>query len=707
MKTTCPHCSQHIEIDEETLTSLQASSHFACPSCSSEVPVPALPEPPATAPLHQPRGENHAPQNPAPSTLARTHRGLNRNLLILGSVALLVLGGLAFFLASQKSGDTHVTNQNIANEIINNTYFQQLIASGATTEKDLEAVADIQPYDDGFIGISREKVTWEEAREFAAKTGADILEFQEEELADFLTSTFPEVHGTTVWIAENGNPRAADSPDVMEITTLDRKRRAFIQWPQAPASPSPVDDFRYTSDGSSITITGYNGKGGEVRIPDIIDGLTVTGIGMKAFMSRESLTSVTIPASVTEIGYFAFGGCSALLKIEVAASNPSYRSLDGVLFNADQTVLIRYPGGKAGSYTIPSSVTEIGARAIVGCDHLTNVTIPTSVTSINEGAFYACANLLDIEVTEGNTSYQSVGGVLFNVDQTKLIKYPQGKTGDCIIPAGVTNIEDNAFLGCTGLSSVIIPDSVIGIGESAFQHCTNLTHIAIGNGVTSIERSAFENCASLTKVTIPGSVSSIRGWAFRGCTALTRLVISTSVTAIGGGAFSDCAALLDIEVAAGNPKYRSVDGVLFDADQTKLILYPGGKTGNYTIPANVTKIGYMSFSGCAGLSGVTIPNSVIDIESYAFKGCTGLDDVTLPERLTMIEDEAFAGCTGLISATFKGNAPASFRMDAFKNTATGFTIYFRPGATGFTTPEWHGYPAKEGEPETTTSPSDQ
>ncbi len=94
---------------------------------------------------------------------------MNRNLLVLGSVALLILGGFAFFVASRKSGDTHVTKQ-----IINNTYFQQLIASGATTREDLEALEIIRPYGDGLIGISRENFDWPGAVGFAGRAGGNL-----------------------------------------------------------------------------------------------------------------------------------------------------------------------------------------------------------------------------------------------------------------------------------------------------------------------------------------------------------------------------------------------------------------------------------------------------------------------------------------------------------------------------------------------------
>lgn len=100
----------------------------------------------------------------------------HRNLLVPGIAALAVLGGIGFVLASRKSGDSHVTKNDIRNDIINNSYFAQLIASGATTRKDLERLAVIAAYRDGFIGISKEAVAWSEATKFAVGTASSVLD---------------------------------------------------------------------------------------------------------------------------------------------------------------------------------------------------------------------------------------------------------------------------------------------------------------------------------------------------------------------------------------------------------------------------------------------------------------------------------------------------------------------------------------------------
>ncbi|HOX01930.1 MAG TPA: leucine-rich repeat protein [Verrucomicrobiota bacterium] len=292
------------------------------------------------------------------------------------------------------------------------------------------------------------------------------------------------------------------------------------------------------------------GKTGSYAIP-----ASVKRIGYQAFRDCDRLTQITIPNGVTHIEMLAFTGCSGLTGIEIPQSlvyieqeafavcpnlttftvdplNTSFDSLDGVLFSRSRDTLVAYPNGKAGSYTIPSSVVSIkdwafrdcnmltsitipngvlsiGRYAFALCDRLASVVIPQSVTSIGDGAFSECANLTAITVDPLNSAYSSLDGVLFDRNRSLLMQCPGAKTGSYVVPNGVTGIEGGAFSSCTGLTDVTIPDSVESIGASAFRDCTGLVSATVGQSVASLDFYAFHNCPNLTSIYFRGDAPSL------------------------------------------------------------------------------------------------------------------------------------------------------------------------------------------------------
>ena len=218
----------------------------------------------------------------------------------------------------------------------------------------------------------------------------------------------------------------------------------------------------------------------------------------------------------------------------------------------------------------------------------------------------------------------------------------------------VTAIGQNAFRNQTKITSVTIPDSVKTIGNSAFFNCYNLTSVTIPDSVRTIGERAFELCSRLTSVTIPNGVISIGAYAFGNCRGLTSIAIPGSVTSIGSNPFYNCSKLTSIKVDDSNTSYSSVDGVLFNKEQTVLAVYPCGKTGtSYTIPGSVTSIKDSAFSDCSNLTSVEIPGSVTSIGTAAFSGCQRLTSIEIPGSVTSIGTNAFASCDSLTSVTLR------------------------------------------------------
>ena len=233
------------------------------------------------------------------------------------------------------------------------------------------------------------------------------------------------------------------------------------------------------NDGAAI-IDGYTGSEASIEIPSEIDGYPVTEIGGGAFSDSDcaSLTSITIPESVTSIGKNAFDGCTSLTSITIPEG---VTSIGDFVFDGCTSLT---------SITIPYGVVSIGWKAFFGCTSLTSITIPEDVTSIGESAFESCTSLTSIT-----------------------------------IPESVTYLGWKAFSGCASLTSVTIPGSVTSIGIRTFSGCTSLTSITIPGSVTSIGSSAFSDCTSLTSITIPDSVTRIGSYAFFGCTGLKLITI--------------------------------------------------------------------------------------------------------------------------------------------------------------------------------------
>ena len=316
------------------------------------------------------------------------------------------------------------------------------------------------------------------------------------------------------------------------------------------AVATPVLDFTYTATATEVTITDYTGVGGAVVIPASINGTPVTAIGNYAFSSNsqgiQSITSLSIPDSVTSIGNDAFYYWRSLTNIEVDSTNPAYSSLGGILSDKNQTTLIQFPKGRSGSYTIPNSVTSIGSRALFDCSGLTSVTIPASVTSIGGFTFERCNSLTNITFKGNPPTIEDYS--FYGLADGATVSYPSKATGWGATFGGLTTVVDYSDLftyttannqatitGYTGTGGVvIIPASIDGvpvtaIGDNAFKGSISLTTVGIPASVTSIGYGAFVDCQGLDGIWVPVA-TVIASQAFSPSTTVFRYLTDAQLT---------------------------------------------------------------------------------------------------------------------------------------------------------------------------------
>lgn len=325
--------------------------------------------------------------------------------------------------------------------------------------------------------------------------------------------TFADQWGSSV-TASSGTSYAVNYNDVSSITVspgsdAEDSQHNFIirldltnwDWDTKTGATFTVTVAAATNtfyfDETTRTITEYNGTDTVVVIPSKINGVTVETIDHAAFQNS-AVTSVTIPASVTEIGSNAFAGCTNLTSVN-------------------------YEGDWS------------------------NLTIQSGNPAVQDAAN---APLFDFEFTPDNTAV-----IVTNY------KY-NGAAADVTIPSRykgkpVTTIGHAAFFN-SAVTSVTIPDSVTSISDHAFVNCPQLTNISIPNSVTYIGFSAFSSCTRLKSITLPSSLSSISGALFSGCSQLTTIHIPVSVTSIGNCAFDDCPSLMTVTYPGSKTQWDDI-----------------------------------------------------------------------------------------------------------------------------------------------------
>lgn len=414
----------------------------------------------------------------------------------------------------------------------------------------------------------------------------------------------------------------------------------------------------------SIGKCAFCGSGLEsIVIPD-----KIIEIPYGAFSECAHLSSIILPQNLTIVGEEAFSQCNSLLSVKLPNSVLSVgkrafwfcTNLNSVILSQSLTQISSGMFSECWSLShidLPAGLTDIESSAFSNCHALTEITIPAEVDGIAEGAFISCTNLESINVNDGNVSYYSVDGILFN--DNVLVCYPARKSGATYaIPQNVNIIASAAFNSTCNLQTVDIPSYVREIGRSAFVD-SSIRSISIPDSITEIKYCTFWNCQELNRIALPASIVTIIQDAFRNCVSLSDVYYVGSerewneITIENNNGYLTSAT---IHYNSTKPESEIRSGVCGDNltwnldDEGILTISGEGRMYDYSDVVD----------GCAPwfpvkdqIKKVVLGEGVLSIGDYAFDRCENLSSVNSPDNLTSIGRGAFNRCTNLRSIGFK------------------------------------------------------
>lgn len=530
---------------------------------------------------------------------------------------------------------------------------------------------------------------------------------------------------------------------------------------------------------------------------EIAEGTRVIGAAALAYCS--SLTSVTIPSGVISIGGGAFADCFSLSSVTIPSSvmyissdafrktalyNDASNWVDNVLYV--DNCLIDATQDLSGAYDIAEGTRVIAESAFLGCTNLTSVTVPSSVVNIGPKAFASTDNLTDIQVESGNPAYLSENGILYNADQTVLLRYPEGKKDRTLtIPAnlrcfGFSAVDSNSYLNriewnavnftdfsynifpewpyvstlvigegvehipaylcnkfSSSLRSLTIPSTVTSVGQDAFAGCGNFT-VYKNYSLQYLPESFIENSPNLEELVYPAIGFAYLGTDQLVSTKLKSLIVHTPFTDSSIydrlikflSIQQNTLTYIDIEILTTNDYQYVPDKCFLDFALLETAKLPNGLISigyrafencrvlqEFTIPASVTEIGESAFENCRSLSALhfggsteeqaddpatlqcalqrignwafyncsllqelNIPEGVTEIGNAAFYGCSHLEDLVLPSSLQTIGDYGFSDCSNLERITVNAAIPPVIEANTFYEVDRSIPVYVPKGS---------------------------
>ena len=463
---------------------------------------------------------------------------------------------------------------------------------------------------------------------------------------------------------------------------------------------------------------------------DNMQAVEITGNGIvpeSAFEGCTTLTSVTVGAGITSIGYHAFYDCENLTEVNnnsgiqllaestmqgyIAYYAESVNS-KFVFTYAYGTVTLTGYNGTDEHLVLPAVYTSLSGDITAGYaigdsvfreGNMLSVIIPDSVISIGEDAFYSCINLTNVDLGSNITAIENYA--FRNCNKLKSV----------IVPDSVTHLGSGVFSGCNSLESITVP--FVGaeadktdsdtyqypfgyiFGTSLFAEAVEVRQSYYGSSTSSTTSTtyyipsslrsvtvtggnilcgAFYNCSTLTSVTIGGNVAGIGDQAFYYCRRLTVITIPDSVTSIGDSAFYYCDGLMSVTIGNGVTSIGS--DVFSDCSVLEsIVVQEGNETYHSDENCLIETASRTLLVGCKN-SVIPSDGSVASIGGSAFRGCSGLTSVTIPDSVTSIGDDAFYGCSSLTSITIPDGV-TSIGGSAFRGCSDLTSVTIMSGVT--------------------------
>lgn len=472
---------------------------------------------------------------------------------------------------------------------------------------------------------------------------------------------------------------------------------------------------------------------GSLRSVDLPDGLRELGIDAFRYCG---ITSVAIPEGVSTIPEGCFSFCGHLTTVHLPSTMTSIDDLafygsDAIVVVFNDSGLSISPGDTGFGGVAESALVVLPGA---GSDDVAVVMDGNNgyVFTRSDGGYELSGFFGDGGDLELPSSFEMGGTVVREYALRNSLFEGNASITSVVIPGSIRTVPYQTFRDCINLESVVLMDGVEKLGTWVFAGCTSLSHVDLGSVVDIMDGDLFDDCISLESITIPRTVENYSNTSLGNAIGLKEVLVEEghpAFVSINGAVYNTysnsleffpygisghfsipegitsifcdmnpcpnlrsihlpstldhlgvnrplrvCPSLENITVAEGNGHFRSVDGVLFSADGSTLILYPQGRDGTYTIPDGVTAVGDDAFYNNPGLTSVTFPDSLRSIGDRSFSGCTSLVSVTIPSGLESVGESAFSNCVNLGSATVLGN-DTSFNRTSFSDCHDPLWVY--------------------------------